>query len=260
MLRTLTKSAAALVIASGLTSGAMAAEGGHVEDVAFSFEGPFGSFDKEQLQRGLKVYTEVCSACHGLQYVAFRSLEDLGYSEEQVIAYAAGFDVYDAELEDTRPGIPADHFPKVTGAGAPDLSMMAKARAGFHGPYATGINQLFKGTGGPEYIVSVLTGYSGEDKTEAGATLYENHTFPGGWIGMPPPLGDGQVEFDDGHANDLHHEATDVAAFLMWAAEPKLENRKAVGVAAIILLVLLTSLLYLTNKRIWAPVKGKEVA
>ena len=134
--------------------------------------------------------------------------------------------------------------------------MMAKARAGFHGPYGLGINQFFKGIGGPEYIAALLQGYTGKEKTEAGVTLYENSVF--GWISMAPPLEDGSVEFDDGHANDLHHLSEDMAAFLMWTAEPKLNDRKEVGVRALILLVLLTGLLYLTNKRLWAPVKGKK--
>ena len=106
------------VTALALTaSGAMAAGGGdqHIEDYAFSFEGPFGTYDQNQLQRGLKIFTEVCSACHGLKFVPFRTLGDeggLGYSEDQVRAYAAQFDVYDPELEDTRPAKPADHFPE----------------------------------------------------------------------------------------------------------------------------------------------------
>jgi len=262
MLNKLTNTAAALALAFTAGTGmAVASEGGHVHDFAFSFEGPFGSYDKEQLQRGLKVYTEVCSACHGLRYVAFRQLEDLGYTEDEVAAYAATHDVEDPELGDTRPGKPTDYFPHITSAGAPDLSLMAKARAGFHGPYSTGINQLIHGTGGPEYIASILTGFTGETKEQAGTTFYENKTFPGGWMAMPDTvLADGQVEFDDGSPNDLEHEAQDVAAFLMWTAEPKLDQRKAAGVMGIILLVLLTSLLYLTNKRLWAPVKGKEMA
>ncbi|CAN0586936.1 unnamed protein product, partial [Ectocarpus sp. 12 AP-2014] len=200
-------------VALGLSGGAHAAgDEGHVEDFAFSFEGPFGTWDQNQLQRGLKIYTEVCSACHGLRYVPLRDLEALGYSEEQVIAYSANFEVFDEELEDFRPAIPTDHFPAVTSAGAPDLSMMAKARAGFHGPYGLGINQMFKGMGGPEYIASLLTGYTGEEKEEAGSILYENHAFPGGWISMAPPLYGEDVDFDDGHSNDLHHEAQDLAA------------------------------------------------
>lgn len=241
-----------------------AAGGGeqHIEDFQFSFEGPFGTYDQHQLQRGLQIYTEVCSACHGLKYVPLRTLGDdggIGWTDDQVRAYASEtFTVYDPELEDDRPAIPTDHFPANTAAGAPDLSMMAKARAGFHGPYGLGINQLFKGIGGAEYIASLLTGYTGHEKEEAGSILYENTAFPGGWISMAPPLSDEQVEFADGHANDLHHMAADVSAFLMWAAEPKMMARKQAGLVGVIFLTILASMLYLTNKRLWAPHKGKK--
>ncbi|SDE31050.1 cytochrome c1 [Ruegeria marina] len=241
-----------------------AAGGGeqHIEDFQFSFEGPFGTYDQNQLQRGLQVYTEVCAACHGLKYVPLRTLGDeggIGWSEDQVRAYAAEmFTVYDPELEDDRPAIPTDHFPANTAAGAPDLSMMAKARAGFHGPYGLGINQMFKGIGGAEYIASLLTGYTGQEKEEAGSILYENTAFPGGWISMAPPLSDEQVEFADGHANDLHHLSADVSAFLMWAAEPKMMARKQAGLVGVVFLTILASMLYLTNKRLWAPHKGKK--
>jgi ubiquinol-cytochrome c reductase cytochrome c1 subunit len=251
----------AALTALGLTSAAFAAgEGGHTEDFAFSFEGPFGTYDQNQLQRGLKVYTEVCAACHGLKFVPLRDLEALGYSEDQVIAYASQFEVYDDELEDFRTAIPTDHFPAVTAVGAPDLSLMAKARAGFHGPAGLGINQFLKGMGGPEYIASLLSGYTGEEKVEAGTTFYENHAFPGGWISMAPPLYGEDVEFDDGHSNSLHHEAQDVAAFLMWAAEPKMMQRKQAGFVAVFFLIILTALLYLVNKRLWAPIKRKPLA
>lgn len=258
MIRKLTLSAlAALAIATG---GAFAAggEGGHVENIKFSFDGPFGKYDQAQLQRGLQVYTEVCSACHGLKYVPFRDLEDLGYSEDQVRAYAAQFEVFDAELDDFRTALPTDHFPHSSLSNAPDLSLMAKARAGFHGPAGLGINQLLKGMGGPEYIVALLNGYTGEEKEEAGAILYENEIFPSGYIAMAPPLAGGDVEYADGHSNDLHHEAEDVAAFLMWAAEPKMMVRKQVGFVAVLFLGLLSVLLYLTNKRLWAPFKHKD--
>ena len=256
----------AALVAFGLGSGAAVASGGggHVEDFAFSFEGPFGSYDKMQLQRGLQVFTEVCSACHGLRQVAFRTLGDPGgpeMSSSQVKAFAKLFEVNDdsdgAQPGDTREGKPADKFPENHGAGAPDLSMMAKARAGFHGPAGLGINQMIKGMGGPEYIASLLTGYTGEEKEEAGVTLYENTAFDGGWISMAPPLDDDAVEFRDGHSADLHHMSQDVAAFLMWTAEPKLNARKKTGFVAVGFLVLLTSLLYLTNKKLWAVAKRK---
>lgn len=235
---------------------------GHVEDYSFSFEGPFGKYDQNQLQRGLQIYTEVCTACHGMKLVPIRTLADEGgpaLPEDQVLAYAEqNFEVFDAELDDYRPATPVDHFPANTSAGAPDLSLMAKARAGFHGPYGTGINQLFKGIGGAEYIASILTGYTGEEKEEAGTIFYENHAFPGGWIAMAPPLSGEDVEFVDGHSNELHHEAQDVAAFLMWAAEPKMMARKQAGLVGVIFLTILAALLYLTNKKLWAPIKGKR--
>ena len=257
------KIAIAAVAALTLSGGAAMAAGaaGHVEDVDFSFEGPFGSFDQNQLQRGLQVYTEVCAACHGLKFVPLRTLADEGgpsLPEDQVRAYAAQFEIFDAELDDFRPRTETDHFPESNLSNAPDLSLMAKARAGFHGPYGSGLNQLFKGMGGPEYIHSLLMGYTGEEKVEAGTTLYENTAFPGGWIGMAPPLYEDQLEFADGHSNEMEAVAEDVAAFLMWTAEPKMMARKQTGFVAVLFLSVLTVLLYLTNKRIWMPVKRKE--
>ena len=252
---------AAIAIAPGAAMAAGAA--GKVEDFAFSFEGPFGSFDQNQLQRGLQVYTEVCAACHGLKQVPLRTLSDEGgpnLPEDQVRAYAEAFEVFDPELDDFRPAKPTDHFPDSALETAPDLSMMAKARAGFHGPYGLGLNQLFKGMGGAEYIASLLTGYTGEEKEEAGTLFYENTAFPGGWISMAPPLFDEQVEYADGHANDIRHMSEDVSAFLMWTAEPKMMARKQAGFVGVMFLALLSVLLYLTNKRIWAPIKGKKTS
>ncbi|MCK8484551.1 cytochrome c1 [Aliiroseovarius sp. S2029] len=263
MIKKLTKSA---VVALALTTGGALAAGdeGHIEDIAFSFEWPFGTYDQEQLRRGLKVYTEVCAACHGLRYVPLRTLADPGgpnYTEDEVRAYAAeNFTIYDEELEDDRPRKPSDFFPTVSGEGmGPDLSLMAKARAGFHGPAGTGLNQLFRGMGGAEYIASFLLGFNGEEDEVAGSVLYGNTAFPGGWVSMPPQLEDGLVDYDDGHNNSAHHMAEDVAAFLMWTAEPKMMARKQAGFVSVLLLVLLTSLLYLTNKKLWAPHKGKQL-
>ncbi|PIE10923.1 MAG: cytochrome c1 [Rhodobacterales bacterium] len=285
MLKTLALSAS---LALGLGGTAMASGGGgHVEDIAFSFEGPFGSYDQNQIQRGLKIYTEVCSACHGMKYVSYRTLADEtgpNLPMDQVRAYAANFEVWDPTLADGegdyRPASPADKFPEGNDPNAPDLSLMAKARAGFHGPYGTGLAQLFKGMGGAEYIASVLMGYADEPECAEGGIpgYYYNtvfaaggyaegckdehghHTVPGSWIAMAPPLYGEDVEFDDGHANSLHHEAEDVAAFLMWAAEPKLEQRKQAGLTGVIFLTVLAVLLYATNKRLWYPVKhGREM-
>jgi ubiquinol-cytochrome c reductase cytochrome c1 subunit len=230
-------------------------------EVDFSFEGPFGSFDRHQLQRGLQVYTEICSACHGLKFVPIRTLGDPGgpeLPEDQVRAYAATLTVKDAVTGEDRPAVPSDNFPANDSVGAPDLSLMAKARAGFHGPYGLGITQLFRGIGGPEHIVAILTHYTGETKDVGGTTFYENPAFSTGWIGMPPPLDNDSVTYADGTKATLQQEAEDVAAFLTWAAEPKLNFRKSVGFKAVIFLGFLTVLMYLTNKRLWAGVKGKK--
>ena len=245
-----------------MTGVAFANEEKVVHDFAFSFEGPFGTYDTMQLQRGLQVYTEVCSACHGMKFVPLRTLGDEGgphLPANQVRAYASQFTIIDADTEEERARLPTDNFPANTSAGAPDLSLMAKARKGFEGPNGLGINQILFGIGGPEYIASILTGYTGEEKEEFGNTFYENHAFPGGWIKMPPPLSDGSVEFADGAPNDLMHEAEDVAAFLMWAAEPHMMARKQAGFTAVLFLGFLATLLFLTNKRLWARVKGKKL-
>ncbi|WP_112311461.1 cytochrome c1 [Pseudogemmobacter bohemicus] len=246
-----------------LAGGAMAAGPlADIEDIDFSFEGPFGTYDQFQLQRGLQVYAEVCSACHGMTYVPIRTLADEGgpnLPPDQVRAFAAGLDEVEMPDGTTRPREWTDTFPRRFGLGTgPDLSLMAKARTGFGGPEGTGINQLFKGIGGPEYIHAILTGYTGETKEEAGTTFYENHAFPGGWIAMAPPLSDDQVTFADGSASTLDAMSTDVSAYLMWTAEPKMMDRKKAGFIAVTFLILLSALLYLTNKKIWARVKGKE--
>ena len=255
-------------LALALSGGAALAAGGagHVEDFDFSFEGPFGTYDQMQLQRGLQVYTEICSACHGLKFVPIRTLGDPGGPElpaEQVRAYANMLEVWDPTLDggfgDFRPAIPVDHFPGSSLENAPDLSLMAKARAGFSGPYGTGLNQLFRGMGGPEYIASLLTGYTGSEKEEAGAVLYGNSAF-GGYLAMAPVLWEDGVVYEDGTPATIEQQAKDVAAFLMWTAEPKMMARKQTGFVAVIFLGLLTVLLYLTNKRLWAPVKARAKA
>jgi ubiquinol-cytochrome c reductase cytochrome c1 subunit len=263
MIRTLTLSAlAALGLSAG---GALAAGGaGEVTDYEFSFEGPFGTYDQMQLQRGLQVYTQVCSGCHGMEYVPLRTLGNEGgpdLPDDQVRAYAEMWEVYDPELDGGLGGYrtakPTDHFPESQMESAPDMSLIAKARAGFSGPYGTGLAQLFKGMGGPEYIASLLQGYTGEDKMEAGTLLYENTVYPGGWIAMAPPLYGDDVVYEDGTEATVAQESKDVAAFLMWAAEPKMMARKQAGFVGVVFLGVLTVLLYLTNKRIWAPVKAR---
>ncbi|MGR3498811.1 MAG: cytochrome c1 [Limimaricola soesokkakensis] len=274
MLRTVTLAA---IAALGLAGNAMAAAEVEITDYDFPYEGPFGAFDQMQLQRGLQVYTEVCAACHGLQYVSYRTLHDEGgpgLPEDQVRAYAAQFETFDEELDDFRPATPADHFGKSAMPEAPDLSLMAKSRAGFSGPYGSGLNQLFKGMGGPEYIASLLTGYeeapacAPEDfpgyynvAFAAGGYPEEcideegHHVAPGSWIAMPPPLLGDDVVYEDGHEASVVEESKDVTAFLMWAAEPKMMARKQAGFTGVLFLGLLAVLLYFTNKRIWYRAK-----
>ncbi|MCY4261693.1 MAG: cytochrome c1, partial [Rhodobacteraceae bacterium] len=254
MLKSIALAASVLIV---LGTAAMAAgKKGHVDDYAFPHEGPFGTYDAGQLQRGLQVYQEACAACHGLKYVPLRTLGDEagpGLSPETVRAFASTIEIYDPVIDDFRPALPTDHFPANTSVGAPDLSLMTKARSGFSGPVGTGLNQLFRGIGGPEYLVSLLMGYTGEEKQEAGVTLYENTAFPGGWISMAPPLSDGLIEYADGSANNAEALALDLAAFLTWTAEPKKVVRRHAGFMAVALLTLLAVLLYLTNKRLWMP-------
>ena len=270
-----------------VTGQAMAAEvETEITDYAFPFEGPFGSFDQMQLQRGLQVYTEICAACHGLELVAFRNLADDGgphLPEDQMRAYAEFYEVFDQSLfdgeGDFRVATPADHFPGSNVSNAPDLSLMAKARAGFHGPAGTGINQLVKGMGGAEYIASLLTGYHEEPECalegepmdgfynvafaaggfpESCIDEKGKHMVPGSWISMSQPLWGDDVYYEDGSSTEMEAVAQDVAAFLMWTAEPKLVARKQAGLTGFLFLVVLSVLLYLTNKRLWAPHKNKE--
>lgn len=278
--------ATAAALAAVLGAGAAQAAGGvHTEiiDHAFSFEGPFGRYDQAQLQRGFQVYNEVCAACHGMKYVAFRHLGAAtgpGFPEEQVKAFAAQREFpSDADPSEMRPGQPFDYFPtpEYYGDGVPpDLSLMAKARAGFHGPAGTGLNQLFRGMGGAEYIYSLMLGYHDEPECAAEADMsgyynvafgagafpancidsHGHHMVPGSWIAMPPQVSDGLVEYADGTAASAQQIAEDVSAFLMWAAEPRMMERKEAGLRNMIWLVIFAVMMYFVNKRIWAPVKG----
>jgi ubiquinol-cytochrome c reductase cytochrome c1 subunit len=230
-------------------------------------DGPLGKYDRQQLQRGFQVYKEVCAACHGLNLVAFHDLHSLGYSEAQVKAIANQWAI-EVPTENpetgeaaTRKAIPSDRFPKPyaneTAARAannnalpPDLSLMAKAREG-----------------GPAYIYSLLTGYRNPSPellrkfpdSKPGAGLYHNPYFANLNLAMPPPLtGEGQVTYAEGNPRPtVDQMAKDVSAFLMWAAEPKLENRHRYGWATIIFLLVATVLGYLSYQNIWASAKRK---
>lgn len=253
------------LLSLGLVHAAQAAGGetAKVKNVDFTFEGPFGYYDQAQLQRGLQIFTEVCSACHGLRYVGFYSLDDEGgpaLPEDQARAYAAQYTVFDERTQEDRPATYADHFPPNTALNAPDLSLMAKARAGFHGPYGLGINQLFKGQGGPEYIYNFLTGFTGEEKEEGGSVFYHNPYFPGGYTAMPPQLDDGSVDYalEDASFETNSQYAMDVTAFLMWAAEPHLEARNRGGFIWFLMFAGIGVTLWFANKLLWRPIKHPE--
>ncbi len=273
------------LVALGVTmGGAFAAGGGegepehfpihHPKQEKWTFSGPFGTYDKGQLQRGLKVYKEVCSACHSMNLVAFRTLEDLGYSPEQVKAFAAEYEVQDGPNADgemfTRKAIPTDHFPSPfananaaaaanNGAAPPDFSLIAKARAVERG-FPTFIFDIFTqyAEAGPDYIHSLLTGY--DEQPPAGmhvpeGTHYNPYFIAGKSLAMAMPLSDDQVTYDDGSPQTVDQYARDVSAFLMWAAEPHLEDRKKTGFRVIIFLILFAGLVYIAKRSVWSDVK-----
>ncbi|MCC5991325.1 MAG: cytochrome c1 [Rhodobacteraceae bacterium] len=247
----------ALVLALPATTAEASKVKGEVTNFDFSFQGLTGTYDRNQLQRGLQVFHEACASCHGLQYVAFRTLSDPNgpeLPEDQMRAFAAMYEVWDPELRDWRIAEGPDHFPESQFEGAPDLSLMTKARAGFSGPYGLGINQLMKGIGGPEYVASFLLGYTGEEDFQAGTMFYYNKAY-GDWVSMNPVLFDDMVEYADGTPATEEQMALDVAAFLTWTAEPKMVERKHAGFVGVIFLSVLAALLYLTNKQLWAPIK-----
>lgn len=263
--------AAGLVIGSG--GNARAEEQEAPPLVKWSFSGPFGKYDRGALQRGLKVYKEVCSACHSLNYIAFRNLADPGgpgYSEAQVAGLAAEYKIKDGPNDQgemfERPGRPADYFPAPFpneqaaraangGAAPPDLSLITKARSYERG-FPWFIFDFFTQfqEQGPNYVAAILQGF--EDKPPAGVTIpdgsYYNKYFPGHSIKMPKPLSDGQVTFDDGSPATLAQYAKDVTTFLMWAAEPKLEARKQLGFQVFVILIIFAFMMYFTKKKVWA--------
>ncbi|MCP4380005.1 MAG: cytochrome c1 [Hyphomicrobiales bacterium] len=242
----------------------------------WSFSGVFGKYDAAQLQRGLQVYREVCAACHGLEYVAFRNLGEpggLGYSEEQVRAFAAEYELTDGpdEFGDMfeRPAIPSDRFPSPFpndnaaasangGAFPPDLSLIAKARAAERGPIWTVVDFFTQyQEAGPNYVTALLIGY--DEQPPAGVdipegTHYNPYFLSGAAIAMPAPLFDEMITYSDGSPETVLQYSRDVSAFLMWAAEPHLAPRKQLGFNVGIFLLIFAVLMYLTKKRVWARV------
>jgi len=236
----------------------------HPKEVSFASDGPLGKFDRQQLQRGFQVYKEVCSACHSLHQVAFRDLKDLGFTDPEVKAIAKNWATEVPSINPetgepaTRKGTPADKIPapyanEVAARAAnnnalpPDLSLMSKARHD-----------------GGAYIYSLLTGYQDQPAellkhfpdAKTPASLHYNPYFANLNLAMPPPLAaDGQVTYADGTKSTIDQMAKDVAAFLVWTAEPKLENRHSTGIAVLGFLLIATILAYLSYRNIWAGIK-----
>ena len=225
----------------------------------WTFKGLFGKYDRASLQRGYQVYTEVCAACHSMQYLSYRNLAEPGgpeFTEQEAKIIAAGFEVLDGPNSDgemfMRPAKLSDKFvmpydnveaSKAANGGAypPDMSVLAKARKG-----------------GADYIYSLLLGY---DEPPAGIKLddgvYYNKYMYGNKIKMANPLSDGLIEYSDGTQATIEQMSKDVSTFLMWAAEPHLEARHRMGFKSIVYLIILTTLVYFSMKRIWSRIETK---
>ena len=218
---------------------------------SWSFNGMFGTFDRESAQRGFQVFTEVCSTCHSLNLIAYRNLAELGYSEDEVKAIAAQHVVEDGPDDNgemfQRPGIPADAFvapfpndqaARVANNGAlpPDLSVIVQAR-----------------TGGSDYIYAFLTGYTDPPPdVELMPGMSYNEYFPGHQVAMPNIIMDGGVTYGDGTEATVAQQAWDVTNFLTWATEPHMETRKQMGVKVLVFLVVFTGLMYAVKRKVWA--------
>ena len=275
------------VLALGMSSAALAA-GDSCENPLphqqWSFSGLFGTFDRAAAQRGYQVYNQVCAACHGLSLVAYRNLEDIGLSEGQIKELIKDIQIQDgpndtgemfergAKLSDRfRNPYANEQAARAANNGGlpPDLSLIAKSRSGDECAIGIPIIRSFVNKTqqrGPDYIYGVLTGYA-DFKTVTPAQLHKlgladdfklgkgmnfNVQFKGHQIAMPPPLSDGAVTFADDAPNKVGDMAHDVATFLAWAAEPKMEDRKRTGVRVVLFLLLLAGIMYLAKRKIWA--------
>jgi ubiquinol-cytochrome c reductase cytochrome c1 subunit len=227
----------------------------HPKKLNWEFEGFFGRFDKQSIQRGYQVYKEVCASCHSLELVAYRNLQDVGFSENEVKQIAAEYMVNDGPDDSgemfERPALPSDHFvspfaneqaARAANGGAlpPDLSLIIKARHD-----------------GPNYVYSLLTGFAeAPDDFKMTEGKYYNPYFTGRQISMPPPLADdGAVEYKDGTFATREQMAIDIVNFLQFAAEPETEHRKQMGVRAMIFLAIMTLLFAIAKKLLWRKVK-----
>lgn len=252
-MRTLVTAAAAVL--AGAAGVWAAGEKIELPDRAWSWKGPIGSFDRGELQRGLQVYTEICASCHSLRLVAYRNLAALGYGEEEIKAYALNYEIHDGPDDQgemfTRPAIPSDRF-------VPPFPNEQAARAANNGAYPPDLSLMTKARkNGANYLFGLLTGY--EEEPPAGVQMMDgmsyNRYFPGHQIAMPPPLYEGGVEYADGTEATVEQMAVDVTAFLAWAAEPELEERKSLGIWVLGYLAVLFVIMVAVKRRVWSNVK-----
>jgi ubiquinol-cytochrome c reductase cytochrome c1 subunit len=218
---------------------------------SWSFDGIFGTYDVASLQRGFQIYKQICSACHAVTHLHFRDLSQIGYTEDEVKALAATYQVADGPNDKgemyKRPGRPADAIPapfpndqaaKVANNGAlpPDQSMVVKAR-----------------DDGPDYVYALLNGYTNAPAGfHLASGMYYNEYFPGHSIAMPPPLSPDAVKFADGTAATVPQMASDIVTFLTWAAEPNLPERHRAGFKVFFFLIVSTGVFYAAKRRIWS--------
>jgi ubiquinol-cytochrome c reductase cytochrome c1 subunit len=270
----------AVAVALGTGAALAAGDGVHLERQPWSFAGARGNFDNNQLQRGFLVYKEVCSSCHGMKRIAFRNLFDKGgpeFPEEGVKNLAATYKIDDGPNDQgkmfKRPGRASDYLPSPfaneqearlanNGALPPDLSIMAKARGAevdrpfYAVPFAM-LRDIASGyqEGGADYIYALLTGYG---DAPAGVKVADgmnyNKAFPGNQFAMIQPLTDGQIKYTDGSPQTVAQYAQDVTAFIAWASDPKLEERKRIGFLAVLYLLLTSVLLYFAKKKQWSKI------
>ncbi len=274
----------AAMLGAPLALAAGDAHGPTIERQKWSFGGVRGHFDRAQLQRGFKIYQEVCSNCHSLKRLAFRNLAEKGgpeFPEEDLKALVAKeYKVTDVPNDAgkvlKRPARLSDKFPLIyaneqearathNGALPPDLSVIAKARSvevdrPFYAVPLAMLKDIFLTggyqEGGPDYIYALLTGYQDAPKgMKMGDGMNYNLAYPGNQIGMIAPLSDGLVKYTDGTPATTAQYAKDVTAFLAWAADPKLEERKQMGLAVILYLLVTAILLFLAKQRLWSSVK-----
>ena len=234
-------------------SPAQAAEAEKPEKQDWSFNGVLGAFDMPAVRRGYQVYSENCTFCHALEYIAFRNLLDIGFTEDEAKAIAETFQVTDGPDDEgnmyQRPARLSDRFVPPfanenqarafnSGALPPDLSLLTKSRPG-----------------GPDYVFAILTGYQDAPADhEVTPGMNYNPFFPGGEIAMPNPLFEGGAFFEDGTEATVEQMASDLTQFLMWTAEPKLEERKRMGLGTMIFLVILTGMFVAVKRQVWSDV------